>query len=1240
MNVLGRIHLPKTKAQINLKLRDVKGEVMSVLRLMTATQKQKKSEFKTLDQTINRLDRNGQWVSISHKCADVDSEMSIALGVSKAILSNVLLCHQEESNWPLDKDNEVKKRFDAIFGAEHYNKCLSHIRDLRKSLLEDMKTMKIDLHYLKEYKKEAGEKRAKMTDVELKISKHNDDIACIKVKLLPVQNRLKELAELEDKISSLHIECEKEKARLGAVKNSISEYRKNITIEFKGTTDELKDTIRNFSHELKKKESKLETLEKEGEDVAKEIERNQQLIGTEKMKIGQLMRDFENHKELIDRRNASLLKLSNELCINTSFSELTQGREADRIMVLVDEEISKKKDSIKELEKEQRTAISKLQSEIDNTRESRSKLEQSIENKRSTIRQTRTDLQKIKSDISDVDQSTQLLSQLETKIDRVKNELDIVLKNTNVEKLEDDIKSAEAERNRYEEELCILEKDIQVLQLQSKEQAKLDVQRKARSASEVEIIKLKNKHSSTLKHLLGEVPEMGIKMQLEAYLVKLGDLIKTKNEEIKVKENEIIGYEAEKRHLSAKLKTLKETFEADEFSINKVCEGKDLDQYLAEITSKLEELQDQKGTLSASQFMSRRYIQSLQQKEPSCPLCHRGFTKEDEVTELIKELTLKVKEVPSKLRANRDNLESMQEKHKNLLQLKPKFDKLSAMKFTEIPNLESDLKKLEKKLGSAREALEILQNDLQQPETDVSLGKGILSDIVLLEQHLADLRRIDREIAKLEANMPPGSTRTLEESLQDQKELREKVLIARRDLEEKQSTKNRFIDKRNKLQEEKNAIQNQQFKISGNAQMRAQLIERRDELESLEVMLQMEVDKGSEDLEALSRQLESLLRQKKSLESSQTVALEEVRQKVRKLEGQYGEVNTQQIRISEYEHSGGSKKLEQAQQNLVNLENKGDSLQMKRMAISDERDSLKNYLTSQNARQRELNDNLKLRETLIEEKELAQKISILINKIGNLDCTKLNQERISLKKDEDRFHYEMSSTEGALRELKNTLKSIEDELNRDQYKNADKNYRDKLIDLEVTDAAAEDLNKYYVAFDNALITFHNERMQQINKVIHELWRRIYSGNDIDSIQIHTEQEGSTSADKKKVYNYRVVQMKDGKELDMRGRCSAGQKVLASLIIRIALAETFGSKCGVLALDEPTTNLDHQNIQKLSIALKELVETHAIRKNFQLIVITHDLAFLRILTETEKIDHYFELSRNMEGKSVVSKIVLH
>ena len=46
----------------------------------------------------------------------------------------------------------------------------------------------------------------------------------------------------------------------------------------------------------------------------------------------------------------------------------------------------------------------------------------------------------------------------------------------------------------------------------------------------------------------------------------------------------------------------------------------------------------------------------------------------------------------------------------------------------------------------------------------------------------------------------------------------------------------------------------------------------------------------------------------------------------------------------------------------------------------------------------------------------------------------------------------------------------------------------------------------------------------------------------------------------------------------------GCQVLASLIIRLALAETFCLNCGILALDEPTTNLDVPNAESLAAAL--------------------------------------------------------
>ena len=62
----------------------------------------------------------------------------------------------------------------------------------------------------------------------------------------------------------------------------------------------------------------------------------------------------------------------------------------------------------------------------------------------------------------------------------------------------------------------------------------------------------------------------------------------------------------------------------------------------------------------------------------------------------------------------------------------------------------------------------------------------------------------------------------------------------------------------------------------------------------------------------------------------------------------------------------------------------------------------------------------------------------------------------------------------------------------------------------------------------------------------------------------------------------------GVHIDMRLNSSAGQRVLASLLIRLALAEAFCDQCAIMALDEPTTNLDKENIEGLADALSDFI----------------------------------------------------
>lgn len=113
-------------------------------------------------------------------------------------------------------------------------------------------------------------------------------------------------------------------------------------------------------------------------------------------------------------------------------------------------------------------------------------------------------------------------------------------------------------------------------------------------------------------------------------------------------------------------------------------------------------------------------------------------------------------------------------------------------------------------------------------------------------------------------------------------------------------------------------------------------------------------------------------------------------------------------------------------------------------------------------------------------------------------------------------------------------------------------------------------------------------------------------------------------------------VKQDAEMDMRGRCSAGQKVLASIIIRLALAECFGVNCGLIALDEPTTNLDRDNIRALANSLHNIIKARRRQSNFQLIVITHDEDFLKQMNCPDFCDYYYRVSRNDRQKSEIAR----
>mmetsp|Transcript_35005 Transcript_35005/g.138692 ORF Transcript_35005/g.138692 Transcript_35005/m.138692 type:complete len:300 (+) Transcript_35005:3475-4374(+) len=290
---------------------------------------------------------------------------------------------------------------------------------------------------------------------------------------------------------------------------------------------------------------------------------------------------------------------------------------------------------------------------------------------------------------------------------------------------------------------------------------------------------------------------------------------------------------------------------------------------------------------------------------------------------------------------------------------------------------------------------------------------------------------------------------------------------------------------------------------------------------------------------------------------------------------------------------------------------------------------------------RNMNDNLRYRKIAKQVSEIESEIVKAWSDIEEIEeGRQVEEDHRKTLSVLSKLNSQRMSTEGKSLGFQHRLDALGEDIKRADLKGSHKAYNRIVIDVKTVELASADLEKYHRALDHALMTYHTMKMSEINKTVKELWQTTYQGNDIDYIEIASDADNADSvklsSPAKRNYNYRVVMRRGDALLDMRGRCSAGQKVLACLIIRLALAESFAFDCGILALDEPTTNLDQRNIEKLSASLADIINNRRKQSNFQLILITHDEQFIELLGSREICDSYYLVYKDNDGFSRVKQ----
>lgn len=101
--------------------------------------------------------------------------------------------------------------------------------------------------------------------------------------------------------------------------------------------------------------------------------------------------------------------------------------------------------------------------------------------------------------------------------------------------------------------------------------------------------------------------------------------------------------------------------------------------------------------------------------------------------------------------------------------------------------------------------------------------------------------------------------------------------------------------------------------------------------------------------------------------------------------------------------------------------------------------------------------------------------------------------------------FQLSGLKGQLQEIRNNIQEREERLQREEFVTAEQSYLENLANYQVHQAISEDLANFYNALESALMKFHRERMNVINRMVREMWHSTYKGKDIDYIELRAEE---------------------------------------------------------------------------------------------------------------------------------------
>ncbi|EPE35141.1 P-loop containing nucleoside triphosphate hydrolase [Glarea lozoyensis ATCC 20868] len=1238
------VHEPKlcgekeVLAQVKLQFKDAKNSKLVVTRSLMLTVKKNSRSATQIDCNFLMI-RDGERTNLSKRVMEMDKIVPKYLAVSPAILESVIFCHQDESLWPMSEPGPLKKKFDEIFEAMKYTKAIDQLKTVRKNQTKEIGELKIHEDNCRINKEKADKVAKRSTALQDEIEVLTKQLEDLKKEVRVAAQDQKDKEDRAHSASTVYNELQASRTQARYLEENLANLRKHMK-EMTESDEWLESTLAHFDQrmlEYKKEEADLRAQYTKLNEAAKAA--TEQLSKKQSEK-GQHLAE----KASFDRNLESRLQLVKEAAHQHSLRGYDGDLEDDQIRDFVGriEKLSKDKDrELDALSKKTDEELQSKQEVLTSLATSRTSKTQEKVAARQTIASNDKKMNLKQNEAGNIKVDEGTLAALEASLNESKARLDQLNKkyadaawDVNIRKETKLLRELQAESSRLRNDLFESNKVVG-------EQARLQVIKKELKDRQTRLDTMKATYNDQLASVVGGDWEAdSLEHSFQAAMDDRVQAVRDAKKRQDAFNQQLTSIEYKLKTSSDSLRQKKLTMQQCQKEVmESIClpNGDDLpsvDDYPAELADLEIQCQAAQKNLDGADYVMDYYKkgQEIINVNNACRLCARPFADSKEKASALEKIQKEL------ARIAKDSLtEAVQQLGEDLRVAngaRLQYENYKLLSDKEIPSLEKTVQTLESEkatLVAQAEKQDSLVRDVTAAKED---GDALSKTVAAITNYCHEISKYETDIARLSSQQSySGSTLSNEEINQQSNECEEKINKLNSKIDKLVSEEKQAMAMITALDREVSQLNqesgNAKHQLEKRNRLAAEVKEYRDSTSQLREAIRVadvELESLAPQFAKASAQLDEVKRRGRHEASK----LQKDKDSVANTVNKFRAIETA---INRYVESNGSGKLAACERAIHAIEQDQKRLEKEIAVVTKKNNDV-------NARSNDSENSRRTIEENVRYRKGRKDIEAIHHKIADLESQNVDGEHEQLHAELQYATQNLSILEAKKGPIMGALTAKDQELQRYiaeweiDYKDAADKYRETHLKLEVTKAACDDLGKYGSALDSAIMQYHATKMEAINSIATDLWQRTYQGTDVDGILIRSDAE---TVKTNRTYNYRVVMVKGEVEMDMRGRCSAGQKVLACIIIRLALAECFGQNCGVIALDEPTTNLDTDNIKALAQSLNQLIKARRQQSNFQIIIITHDEEFLREMQPSDFTESYWQVSRDREQKSSIKNV---